>query len=69
VGSSFARQIPVPLVVLQLELRRVQQLKLTVVVGSPKKYAVRVVHSVFIVAMECVARRVRFSTRSFSTPG
>ena len=68
-GSSFARRIPVPLVDLQLELRHVQQVKLTVVVVSLKKYAAQVVHSVLIVAMECVARQVSLFACSFSTAG
>ena len=43
---------------LQLELRRVQQAKLTVVVESLKRYAVQLVKSVLIITMERVARPV-----------
>ena len=65
-GSSFARRIPVPPVDLQLELPRVPQLKLTVVVVSLKKYAAQVIHFVLIVTMKYVVRRVSLSTWSFS---
>ena len=64
-GSSFARQILVPPVDLQLELRRVQQIKLTVVVASLKKFAAQVAHFVIIVTIQSAVRQASFSTCSF----